>query len=318
MARFVCTAPIDECGIDILAQHASVEIAPDPAVATMMGLLDDTIGIVCRGEGKVPAEIIETAPDLRVIGRTGAGYDAVDIESATRRGLPVVFAPINAFAVAEGALAMLLSLVKLLPQADGWVKTGQWQKRYECTPGDMTEHTLGIVGFGRIGQGLANLVRVFDMTVLAYDPVVADEIMHQLGAEKVELDDLLARSDYVSIHAPLTDESRGMFNAERISRMKRGAILVNMGRGALIEDLDVLADALHDSRLAGVGLDVFPEEPPDHNHRLFRHSACLCSPHQAGVSDLAWKRICRSMAEDMVTVLGGGRPRYCANPEVFS
>ena len=131
------------------------------------------------------------------------------------------------------------------------------------------------------------------------------------------LDELLRRSDYVSLHVALSDETRGLINRERVRGMKSGAILINAARGGVIESLDVIADALESGRLGGAGLDVFPDEPPDHTHRIFRHPRCLCSPHMTGLSELAMERIFRSMAGDMVAVVQGRRPRYCVNPEVF-
>ncbi|MDP7398231.1 MAG: hydroxyacid dehydrogenase [Lentisphaeria bacterium] len=315
--RVVCTASIDDEAVEILSQQLTCELLPDTSVETLMNALDDTVAIVCRGEGKVPAEIIDAATDLRVIGRPGAGYDSVDVEAATRRAIPVVLAPVGGFAVAEGAVAMLLTLIKNLPQADEWVKTGQWSQRY-CTPcGDLTGHTLGIVGFGRIGQHLARLVQPFDLRTVAYDTQVPADAMAELGVEKVDLETLLAQSDYVSLHVPLLAETKGLITAARLAQMKRGAILINTSRGGVVESLDVIAAALSSGQLGGVGFDVFPDEPPDHKHPLFRHERCLCAPHYIGLSTLAWSRICCTMAAGMNAVLRGEKPEFCINPQVL-
>ena len=311
--RIVATAPIGEPAISILDRVAKLETAPAPDEQTMMTMLDGTIAIVCRGEGGASRKLIEAADALKVIGRCGAGYDSVDVAAATERGIPLVIAPVGGFAVAEGALAMLLSLVKLLPMADHAVKRGDWKWRYDHLSGDMAEKTLGLIGVGRIGSHLAKLVQPFTMTVLAYDPYA-----NVSGIEQVELDELLVRSDYISLHTPLNDETRDLINAECIAKMKRGAILINTSRGGVIESLDVLADALDSGRLAAVGLDVFPTEPPDTSHRIFKNPRCLCSPHLVGGSELAMSRIYESMANDMVAVIAGRRPRFCVNPEIFS
>lgn len=311
--RIVATARIGEPAITILNRIAKLETAPAPDEKTVMAMLEGTTAIVCRGEGGASRQLIEAAESLKVIGRCGAGYDSVDVVCATERGIPLVIAPVGGFAVAEGALAMLLSLVKLLPMGDHAVRTGNWQWRYNHLSGDMTEKTLGLIGFGRIGSHLAELVRPFSMTVLVCDPWV-----DVTGVEQVELDELLARSDYLSLHTPLNDDTRGLIDAERIAKMKRGAILINTSRGGVIESLDVLADALDSGQLAAVGLDVFPSEPPDTSHRIFHDPRCLCSPHLVGGSQLAMYRIYESMANDMTAVLSGGRPRFCVNPEVFS
>jgi D-3-phosphoglycerate dehydrogenase len=311
--RIISTAPIDRAAIDILEQVAPVEIAPSPDELTVTAMLERAIALVCRGEGKVTSRMIAACPTLRVIGRTGAGFDSVDIPAANARKIPVVYAPIGGFAVAEGALALLLALVKKVVVADSLVKSGQWNKRYEFLTGDMTSHTLGIIGLGRIGMHLAKLASAFDMTVLGYDPLVTDSEVRM-----VKLEDLLSRSDFVSLHMPLNEHTRGFMNRARIAAMKRGAILINTARGGIVESLDVLADALESGQLGAVGLDVFPTEPPDCTHRIFKHPNLVCAPHLLGVSELAMDRIYKSMANDMVAVLQGRTPRFCVNPEVFA
>lgn len=315
--RIVATAPIGDTAIDILKRIAPVEMSPAPDEETLLGFCENTIAFVSRGVGAVTARMIAASDDLKVIGRPGAGYDTVDIAAATARKIPVVYAPVSGFAVAEGALAVLMTLVKRIPECDNAVKAGRWKDRFDLTTGDMTTHTLGIMGLGRIGSHLAKLVRPFDMTVLGYDPYASEDVARDLGVELVELDRLLDTSDYVSLHMPLNDETRGMMNAERIALMKKGAILINTSRGDTIESLDVLADALKSGQLAAVGLDVFPGEPPDSSHRIFKDPRCVCAPHVLGVSVLGMERIYRTMATGMVDVFEGRRPEFCVNTAVF-
>ena len=315
--RIVATAPIGQAAIEVLDKVAPFETSPAPDEETLMKYCSDTIAFVSRGSGAVTAGMIDASPDLKVIGRTGAGYDTVDVDAATRRKIPLVIAPVGGFAVSEGALAMLLCLVKRLPEGDEIVKSDEWNKRYAFTSGDMADKTLGIVGLGRIGQGLAKLVRPFEMTVLAHDTCVSAEAAAAVGAELVGLDELLQRSDYVSLHLPLTPETEGIIDRRRISMMKRGAILVNTCRGGVMESLDVIADALESGQLGAAGLDVYPVEPPDVSHRVFSMANCLCTPHTIGASKLAMNRIFRTMAVGMVEVLEGRRPEHCVNPEVF-
>lgn len=314
--RIVATAPIGTTAIEILQQVAPVVTSPTPDEQTVLTLLDNAIGLVVRGEGRASRRTIEAAPALRVIGRTGAGYDAVDVEAATERHIPVVFAPVGGFAVAEGALALLLTLIKRIPECDQVVRSGQWQKRYNMNTGDMTGSTLGIIGLGRIGAHLARLVRPFDAIILAYDPYLKSVPQGLDFVELVSVDELFARSDYISLHVPLTDETKGLINRDRIARMKGGAIIVNTARGGLIESPDVLAEALENGQIGGVGLDVFPGEPPDPGHRIFRDRRLVCAPHLLGVSKLAMERIYRSMASDMVAVLRGKKPKFCVNGQV--
>jgi len=313
--KFVATAPIGEPAISILECIAPLETAPTPDVDAIIGMRAGMIGLVCRGEGRANRQTIEACEDLQVIGRTGVGYDSVDVDAATERRIPVIIAPKNDFAVAEGALALLLSLIKLLPLADRAVKNGNWQWRYSRLSGDMTGKTLGLVGVGRIGRQLARLVKPFDVDVIAFDPY-AD--VDAEDAVQVELDELISRSDFISLHTPLNDETQGMINADRLAQMKLGVILINTSRGAVVESLDVLADALDSGQLSGVGLDVFPVEPPDTSHRIFRDPRCLCAPHQVGTSELAMYRIYESMANDMVAVVKGEKPQHCVNPQVLT
>lgn len=315
--RIVSTAPISPEAIEILEQAARVEISANPDEQSMLRLLDGTIGVVCRGEGKVTRRMIDACPSLRVIGRPGAGFDAVDLPAATARGIAVVYAPIGGFAVAEGAMAMLLAMVKQVCFCDRIVKDGEWRRRYDFATGDMTGHTLGIIGLGRIGSHLAGLAQPWDMTILGYDPMVDPGSPHLAGVRMVSLPELLRESDYVSIHVPLTSDTRGLINRERIAAMKRGAILLNSSRGEIVESLDVIAEALESGQLSAAGLDVFPTEPPDTSHRLFRMPNFLASPHMLGVSTTAIDRLLRSMASDMVAVLEQRRPRFCVNPEVL-
>jgi D-3-phosphoglycerate dehydrogenase / 2-oxoglutarate reductase len=316
-SRIISTAPIDQIAIDILGQVAEVEIAASPDEKTVLDMVDGAVGIVCRGEGRVTARLIEAAPALRVIGRPGAGFDAVDVAKATARGIPVIYAPVGSFAVAEGALALLLALVKKVVLCDTLVKSGQWNKRYEISTRDMTGCTLGIIGLGRIGSHLARLVQPFEMTVLGYDPIVNEVQLRIEGVKPVSLEELLARSDFISVHVPLNEETQGLINRRTVALMKPGAMLINTARGGVVESLDVLAEALESGRLGAVALDVFPAEPPDTSHPIFRHPNFVCAPHLAGVSEIAMDRIYRSMASDMVAVLEGRQPKYCVNPAVL-
>ena len=316
--RIVTTGPISDEAISILEQVAPVETATGTDEPTILDLMSDTVAIVSRGlEAKVTATVIEAATELRVIGRPGAGYDTVDVDAATARKIPLVFAPVGGFAVAEGALGILLSLLKQLRRSDEIVRGGRWRERYDYLTGDLITHTIGIIGLGRIGAHLAKLLQPFELDVLGYDPVVTQESVSDVGVTVIELDELLARSDYISVHVPLNDGTRGMIDATAVARMKRGAIFVNTARGGIVESLDVLADGLESGQLRAVGLDVFPEEPPDSSHRLFRDPRCLFSPHTVGTSEVAMERIYRSMARSMVNVLTGKAPEFCVNPEVF-
>ncbi len=260
--------------------------------------------------------MIEGAPRLRVVGRSGIGVDEVDVEAATRCGIPVVVTPqAGAQAVAEGALALMLALAKRLPELDRAVRDGRWAVRDACEIGDVAGGTLGILGLGRIGTRLADLGVALGMDVAAHDPWVDPLRAH---VPLVGLDELFGRSRFLSLHAPLTDETRGIVDDRLLALVPRGAILVNLARGGLVRSLDDLVTALDSGRLAGVGLDVFEPEPPDPRHPIFARPNVLATPHALGMSLRARERIWREMAEGMLAALRGERPRAVANPEVFA
>ena len=315
--RILSTAPITPESIQILEQVAPVETAPSPDEETLMGHLENTVGIVCRGEGVITARMVEAAPDLRVVGRPGAGYDSVDLEAIGARKIPLVYAPIGGFAVAEGTVGLLLSLVKRLSITDRALRGGDWSVRYAVPTGDLVTRTLGIVGLGRIGSQVARLIKPFDMRVLGCDPFVDADSGDNLGVELVDFDTLLAESDYVTLHVPLEDGTRGLIDRAATARMKEGAFLLNLARGGVVESLDVLSEALESGQLGGVALDVFPTEPPDFTHRIFQDERCIFTAHNVGTSKVALERILESMSNSMVNVLNGKPPEYCVNPEVF-
>jgi D-3-phosphoglycerate dehydrogenase len=312
------TGPLDQTAIDILAPYGQFIMAPDPTAAALMPLLDHAVGLAVRGEGAITAEVIAAAKHLKVIGRTGVGYDNVDIQAATARRIPVVYTPgVNANAVAEAALAMMLALCKRVVYWDRQLKAGNWNSRRDISNEDLEGATLGIIGFGRIGQALAKRAQPFGMTVIAHDPFEQRDAAERLRVSFVTLDQLLGEADFICLHAAQTPDNRGLINRARLQRVKRGAYLINLARGGLIESLDVLDEALADGRLAGVGLDVFDPEPPLVEHRIFQREQCLTAPHALGMTRGVMAKVFQMMAEDMAAVLNGQRPRNVVNPEVL-
>jgi phosphoglycerate dehydrogenase-like enzyme len=256
---------------------------------------------------------------LRVIGRSGAGYDSVDLTAANERRIPLVYVPgTGARAVAEAAVTLILALAKNLSYWDQEVKAGNWRSRFQSTPKDIAGSVIGLVGLGNIGSALADLLRGFNARVLAYDPLVSLKKASRYGVELTGLDQLLQISDFVSLHAPLTPETRGMINRTTLGLMKPGAFLINLARGGLIESMDVLHEFLKNGRLGGAALDVFEPEPPDHNHPIFQLKNLIASPHALGMTEGTMQQIFKSMADDMAAVLEGRRPRFVVNPEVLA
>jgi D-3-phosphoglycerate dehydrogenase / 2-oxoglutarate reductase len=266
----------------------------------------------------VDQNLLRRAPKLLVVSSNGAGYDPVDVEACTAAGVLVVNqSGGNAHSVAEHALGMLLTLSKRILEADRAMRREANVSRNALMGTEVQGKTVGIVGLGNVGRRIAALCNgLFGMTVLAYDPYLSAAEMAARGGEKVELDELLRRSDYVSISCPLTKESRGMIGAREFAAMQPHAYFITTARG-FIHDEAALAEALRDKRIAGAGLDVWAREPPPPDHPLLRFDNVLASPHTAGVTREARENMGRIAAEQMLDALDGKRPPRIINPEVW-
>src|ERR1700742_761446 len=264
---------------------------------------------IVRAAFTVDAAMLDRMPALKVLARTGVGTDLVHVTEAERRGIPVVITPgSNTNAVAEGVFAHLLAAVKRLSTLTTLVREGRWDQRGAVTVGDLDGATLGIVGFGRIGRRAARIAAAFDMRVRAYDPYV--EVAAEYRCDSVE--ELLAASDFVTLHVPLTPENHHLINAERLALLRPGSVLVNCSRGALI-DLDAAYKALQDGRLGGLGLDVLDPEPPEH-HPIFDHPNTVLTPHLMGFTQGAMALTIQAAVEGAAAVLRGEQPPAVATP----
>jgi D-3-phosphoglycerate dehydrogenase len=264
---------------------------------------------IVRAASTVDAALLDRMPALKVLARTGVGTDLVDVTEAARRGIPVVITPgTNTTSVAEGVFAQLLATVKRLSMLTTLVREGRWNERGAITVGDLDGATLGIIGFGRIGNRVARIATAFDLKVLAYDPYA--DVRADYRCDSVE--QLLAASDFVTLHVPLTAENHHLIDAARLSLMRPGSVLVNCSRGALI-DLDAAEEALHNGRLGGLGLDVYDPEPPEH-HPVFDHPNTVLTPHLMGFTQRAMALTIQAAVLGAAAVLRGERPLAVAAP----
>jgi D-3-phosphoglycerate dehydrogenase / 2-oxoglutarate reductase len=311
----VAAGPLADPAPEILARFGPVVVAERDEPDTLRALLGEAVGLVARGPTRVGADLLDAAPRLRVIGRSGVGVDQIDLAAATARGIPVVVTPgANAVAMAEGTIALLLSLIKRLPALDRAVREGRWGGRDTLAPGDIAGTTLAVVGYGAIGRRVGELARALGMRVIACDPALGPDA--PAGVERAGLDAAIARTDHVSLHVPLTPGTRGLITRDLLARAEPGLNLVNVSRGA-VAPLDALLHGLESGALAGVALDVFDPEPPDPGHPLLARPEVICSPHALSLTPAANRAVFRAMSEGMAAVLEGGRAPAVANPAVY-
>ena len=270
------------------------------------------------GHFHVNADLLRRAPNLLLVSSNGAGFDPVDVEACTAAGVVVVNqSGGNAHSVAEHAVGMMLTLSKRIIEADRALRRDPNVNRNALMGTEAQGKTIGIVGLGNVGRRIAELCRgLLRMNVLAYDPYLSATEMAIRGGEKVELDDLLRRSDYVSISCPLTKDNRGMIGARQFALMQKHAYFITTARG-FIHDEAALADALRNKLIAGAGLDVWAKEPPPPDHPLLQFDNVLASPHTAGVTKEARENMGRIAAEQVLDALDGKRPPRIINPEVW-
>lgn len=296
---------IANTGVELLRQNFEVDLGLDWDDGELAQRLPDYDAILIRSATKMTPELIEAGTRLKVIGRAGTGVDNVDIPAATRRGIVVANAPeSNSVAAAEHTLALALALFRNVPQAQASLVAGRWD-RGKFKGAELYGKTLGVVGFGRIGQLVAKRAQSFEMEVLAFDKFVSAERFRELGVEGVDsLEELLGRSDLLTLHVPKTPETENMIGAETIAQMKDGARLVNCARGQLV-DLDALLAGLESGKLAGAALDVFPSEPFT-EHPLFARDDVVVTPHLGASTAEAQDRAGVVTAEQVTAALTGG------------
>lgn len=271
----------------------------------------DCDAMVVRSPTKVTAAVIEAAARLRFIGRAGVGVDNIDVDAASARGVVVMNSPGgNTVSTAEHTVAVMLAVARHVPQAHESVRAGRWdRKAYRGV--EMYEKTLGIVGLGRVGREVARRMNGFGMTVIGADPYVDASSAQAAGARRVSFDEVLARSDWITVHVPLGPDTRGLIGRDEIARMQRGVVLINCARGGIIDE-SALDAALESGHVAAAGLDVYEAEPPAGNP-LLRHAACVFTPHLGAATQEAQVRVATEVARCVADALVGREVRNAVN-----
>lgn len=289
--------------VDALGPDFEVRTVDGTDRAALFAALADASAVLVRSATKIDAEALSHAPQLKVVARAGVGLDNVEIPAATKAGVMVVNAPTsNIVSAAELAIAHLLGLARHIPAADASLKAGEW-KRSAYTGVELYEKTVGIIGLGRIGALIAARLQAFGVEVIAYDPYITAARAQQLGVQTVTLDELLERSDFITIHMPKTPETTGMIGAEQLAKMKPTAFVVNVARGGLIDE-EALHDALVAGTIAGAGLDVFVQEPPKESPLLALPNVVV-TPHLGASTDEAQEKAGVSVAKSVRLALAG-------------
>ncbi|HEY6187071.1 MAG TPA: phosphoglycerate dehydrogenase [Pyrinomonadaceae bacterium] len=304
---------VSESGLEpLVAAGFAVEKRTRLEGAELREAVGDCEGLVVRSETKVTAELMEAARRLRVVGRAGVGVDNIDVVAATTRGIIVMNAPDgNTITTAEHTIAMLIALARRVPQANASLKSGRWERK-RFIGVELRGKTLGIIGLGRIGRVVASRARSFGMNILAFDPFIAPEHARDLELETASLEDVFARSDFLTVHTPLTSETRGIIGAPAFARMKKGVRLINCARGGLIDERALLA-AIKEGTVAGAALDVFEEEPPPADHPLLALEEVIVTPHLGASTREAQEGVALTVAEQMRDYLLTGALRGAVN-----
>jgi D-3-phosphoglycerate dehydrogenase len=312
MRILICDG-MDESGLSLLQECEGVQVdAPDqPNAAQIQSMLGEYDAMVVRSRTRVTAEMLQNAARLKVIGRAGTGVDNIDVAAASSRGILVMNTPgANATAAAEHTVAMMLALARHIPQATQSMREGRWdKKRFMGT--EVNQQTLGIIGLGRIGSIVADRALGLKMEVIGYDPYITPEAAAIRGVEWVPLEELLARSDFISLHTSLTKESQNLVNRETLAKMKRGVRILNCARGGLIDE-EALQQALVSGQVAGAALDVFAQEPPTGNP-LLKLDNVIFTPHLGASSFQAQANVARAIASQIQDYLLHGIIRNAIN-----
>lgn len=320
MKQVYCSTGMHNLCLEILRREVEVHLIEDPSSEALLGLAPLADALVVRHSAKVTAAVIRTASRLAVIGRWGVGMDTVDVEAATRAGIPIVYpADAGSVTVAEHTVALILALAKKLTAGDRAVREGRFESaRIDFGHCDLEGKTLGIVGLGHIGRRVARVCgSALGMKVVGYDPYLQPAQVETGVRFVASLRELLAEADFVSLHLPLSESTWHLVGSPELAFMKPGAFLVNTSRGSIVDER-ALIDALRERRISGAGLDVFEDEPPSLGNPLLTFDNTILSPHIAGDTEEAFRRMAPMVAHGVLAVLRGERPANIFNPEVYA
>ena len=309
MWKILLTDGLKDEGKAILAEQAQVDDRNGISADELLEIIGEYDAVIVRSRTKITAKVLEAAKNLKVIGRAGVGVDNIDLEAARERGITVVNAPQAATqAVAELVIGMMFALARSLTKADAAMKRGEWIKK-KLLGTELHGKTLGIIGMGRIGSRVGQLAKALGMEIVGYDPLIPAEEIERRGAKPLQtLDELYTVADVITLHVPLTPQTRGMIGKEAFGKMKRGVIVLCAARGGVIDE-DALLEALESGQVSGAGLDVFAKEPPGATP-LVTHPNVLATPHIGAQTAEAQRRVAIDIATEVLAALNGKPLRW--------
>ncbi|WP_296803368.1 phosphoglycerate dehydrogenase [uncultured Methanobrevibacter sp.] len=303
---------INEKGIENLKEVAEVVVDTSITPEELANTIHEYDGIVVRSRTKLTADLIKKADNMKIIARAGVGVDNIDLNAATEKGIMVVNSPEStSITVAEHTMGLLLTMARKLSIADKSVKEGKWEKK-KFMGVELRNKTLGVIGMGRIGSQVVNRCKAFEMDAMAYDPYLPEEVAKQMGVKLTDLDTVLKNADFITIHVPLTPETKHLISTEQFEIMKDSAFITNCARGGIIDE-DALYDALTNNKIGGAALDVYEEEPPAEDSKLFELDNIVLTPHIAASTKEAQRDAAIIVADEIIDLFKGGTPKNVLN-----
>ncbi len=315
MKNVLLTEPIDQAGIRVLEGRVNILVSPDPSEQSVEQLMKNAHALIVRTATQVTRTMIKGANDLQVISRTGGGLDNIDVRAATDHNVVVCGVKgAQDRSVAEHTVTLMSVLAKHLFYLDGETRKGNFKARFEYRPVNLAGKRVGLIGLGRIGRIVAEICsRGLGMEVWGFDPYVSPEEFHEIGIViKQDIKEIIRTADFLSLHVPLTEETRGLMGKEQFGLMKPRAFIVNTSRGEIIQE-PALVEALKNGSIAGAGLDVFEKEPPNAQNPLFQLGNVIASPHSAALTKDTVARLAEGAAQNVIHVLEGRNPSYSVN-----
>lgn len=300
MKKILITDTVDKkCASILEAAGFDVSFKPGISKDEIISVIKDYNGLIVRSETKVTPDIISLMENMEVIGRAGTGVDNIDLETATRKGIIVMNTPGgNTISAAEHTMALMLAMCRNIPQANFSIRNKKWDRK-SFKGSELQGKTLGLIGLGKIGREVAARSRAFQMNVISYDPVVAEDIVIKEGIEPVSLENLFKRSDIISLHVPLNNDTKNIISEKNLSLCKNGVKIINCARGGIINERDML-QALNSGKVSAAAFDVYSVEPPDLSDEIFNHPKIVCTPHLGASTDEAQEKVAVQIAEQIV------------------